>query len=135
MRTKILVICLLLFVSCSGYRGDYQAREKYYRMRKIVVFPEYSKEEVWQASIDSLVDRWDCTITVSDMNAGLIQAHEITGVITGFVLKWTIQVLESKEGVNLNVHLERDMMFLSRGASQNVEDFIKAVRERLEDNQ
>ena len=116
----------MLLVSCVSLQD--------FRARKVVMFPDYTGREVWQVCINSLVDLWDCTITVSDADAGLVQAHQAHGLGV-VVFKWTIQVLESREGVNLNIHLERGAGFLSGGTSKKVEQFIKAVRERLEERE
>ena len=127
MKIKLMVFCLMFLVGCAGITLN-----KDYRARNVVMFPEHSKEEVWQACIDSLVDRYHCTVTLSDMDAGLIQARQVSpGLVDAVVFKWTIQVLKSGDGVNLNVHLERSVEYSGAGASDNVTVFIYSVRERL----
>lgn len=134
-KVKVLLVALLLLWGCAGLKGlKHFTLNKDYRARDVVMFPEHSKEKVWQACIDSLVDKYHCRITLSDVGAGLIQARQVTpGLVDAVVYSWTIQVLESGDGVNLRVHLERSVEYSGAGASDNVTVFIYSVRERLKE--
>lgn len=129
-RIKVLVFCLMFLVSCAGL--SHLTLNKDYKARDVVMFSDYSKEEVYGACIDCLVDRYHCTIILSDMDAGLIQARQVMpGLVAAVVFKWTVQVLKSGEGVDLNVHLDRSVEYMWGGASGNVRSFIRTVKEHL----
>lgn len=128
MKVKILLLTLLMLWGCVSVM-DNKAGES-------MMFPGYTGKEVWRASMNSLLDKWHCIITISDMDAGLIQAQQATpGLVSTVSFKWTVQVFEGRDGVNLNVHLEKDVGFLYKGASKLVVLFVQDVRKRLEEGE
>lgn len=129
MKIKYLAVVFIVVLSaCAGLTSDYRAQSS-------VMFPLSSKEEVWRACLDVLLER-GCTLSETDIDVGLIQAYAIyPDPFAGYDMRftWTVQVMEGIEGVNLSIHFDRELGYVGGGASDHVEGFLKRVRAKLEE--
>lgn len=127
MKIKCLLVCLVFAISCAGLTSDYRARD-------MVMFPDSTKEEVWKACMDVLLDK-GCLMPAVDSDIGFIQAYRIYyDSLSGLDMRytWTVQIMEGVGGVNLSIHFDRELGWIGGGASGHVAQFIKDVRKRLE---
>lgn len=123
MKIKVLVLCLTLLWGCSGFASP--------RFDDGLVFKGYSSDEVWQASVQALLE-CGYTIVLSDKEGRLLKGHvsyldALSGVDREITA--TIVIFEKNGELCLDCYVETTGWMI--GAEGQVKNLLAKIKEFL----